>query len=80
MRSSKKKVNKDYTADGCYINYAQIGDLIIFPQFGINKDAEALAKIQELYPEPDFDVEPIDSRIIAERGGILNCMTWNILI
>ena len=75
---SQEKVDGEHTARGCYINYAQIGNLIIFPQFEINEDGIALAKIKELFPEPDFIVEPIDCNLIAREGGVLNCLTWNI--
>lgn len=75
---SDRKVENDWTAEGCYINYAQIGNLIIFPQFGIKKDGEAMAVIRRLFPEPHFHVEPINANLIAEGGGVLNCMTWNI--
>lgn len=75
---SDEKVDGDYTAKGCYINYAQIGNLVLFPQFGINEDGNALRRIKELYPEPQYHVEPINSNIIANGGGVLNCITWNI--
>jgi agmatine deiminase len=75
---SEDKFEGEYTAKGCYINYAQIGNLIIFPQFKINEDGKALQKIQELYPEPKYVVETIDSNLIAREGGVLNCITWNI--
>jgi len=67
----------EWTAKGCYINYAQIGKLIIFPQFNINEDGNALRKIKELYPEPEYNVEPIDATLVAKEGGVLNCLTWN---
>lgn len=75
---SDKKVNGDYTAKGCYINYAQIGNLIVFPKFGINEDGKALQMIKKLYPEPRYNVETIDCTAIANEGGVLNCITWNI--
>lgn len=73
--------NKEYTAHGCYINFAQIGNLLIFPQFGkefANTDNLALRKINELYPAPNYQVEPINAESIAWYGGVLNCCTWNI--
>lgn len=75
---STKKVDGEYTAKGCYINYAQIGNLILFPQFNINEDGTALKKIKQLFPEPDYYVETIDANLVAEEGGVLNCLTWNI--
>ena len=85
--------NSEYTAHGCYINFAQIGNVIIFPQFaeGLKKedeqkygnvfrkkDAEALQKIKALFPEPNYHVEPIYASEIAYDGGVLNCCTWNV--
>lgn len=79
--SSQRVKNYEYTAHGCYINFAQIGNLIIFPQFGkefANADNLALKKINELYPSPNYHVEPINAESIAWYGGVLNCCTWNI--
>jgi agmatine deiminase len=75
---SDEKEDGDWTAKGCYINYAQIGNLILFPQFKINEDGKALQRINELYPEPKYYVETIDTNLIAREGGVLNCITWNI--
>jgi agmatine deiminase len=78
---SSTKKNEEYTAHGCYINFAQIGKLIIFPQFGgdfENSDRIALQNINELYPSPEYDIETINADSIAYHGGVLNCCTWNI--
>ena len=74
---SDEEIEGEWTAKGCYINYAQIGNLIIFPQFNINEDGNALRRIKELYPEPAYHVEPIDATDVAKEGGVLNCLTWN---
>lgn len=77
-----KNKNKDgeYTARGCYINYAQIGNKILFPKFGdAKKDQEAVEAIEKIYPSPDFKVIQIEANEIANEGGVLNCITWNIL-
>jgi hypothetical protein len=74
---SNEKYEGEWTAKGCYINYAQIGNLIIFPQFNINEDGNALRSIKELFPEPAYHVEPIDATDVAKEGGVLNCLTWN---
>jgi agmatine deiminase len=80
--SERRNKVGEYTAHGCYINFAQIGKLIIFPQFGdefSDTDVRALQKIQELYPAPEYIIEPINADSIAWYGGVLNCCTWNIL-
>lgn len=70
--------NKSISAIGCYINYLEIGNLIIFPIFELegNKDKEALACIAALYP--DKKIEPININDIAFEGGLMNCISWNI--
>jgi agmatine deiminase len=72
----KKNQNNDFTAMGVYINFAQIGNSILFPTFDLPKDEEAIEFTRTLYR--DYNVIPIDSRAIAEEGGVLNCITWNI--
>ena len=72
--------NKDggYTAKGCYINFAQIGTTILLPQFGCEKkDKEAIEKAVNNFPS-NFTIVPIEANEIAEDGGVLNCVTWNI--
>ena len=80
---SEQKKNGAYTAHGCYINYAQIGNLILFPQFGgqyTAADKTAVKKIKEYYPAPKYTVEPINADSIAWDGGVLNCCTWNVSV
>lgn len=71
---------KGYTdhAIGIYLNYLEVDNLIIMPVFGVegNRDAEALAKLQEVFP--DKIIETIDFNDVALAGGILNCVTWVI--
>lgn len=71
----KIKGNKDH-AIGIYLNYLEVGDLIVMPVFGVsgNKDAEALAKLKEVFPNKN--IETIDYNDVALTGGILNCTTW----
>ena len=69
------KDNHDH-AIGVYLNYLEVGNLIVMPVFGYpgNKDAEALAKLKEVFP--DKIIETIDYNEVALTGGILNCTTW----
>lgn len=73
----KIKGNTDH-AIGIYLNYLEVDNIIIMPVFGVpgNKDAEALAKLKEVFP--DKTIETIDYNDIALTGGILNCTTWTI--
>jgi agmatine deiminase len=66
------------TADGLYINYLHIGNLVIVPQFNFKKeDARALARFKEIFGSKN-SVVPYDSRRIAEGGGVLNCASWTV--
>ena len=71
----KIKGNNEH-AIGVYLNYLEVGNLIVMPIFGCpgNKDAEALAKLKEVFPEKE--IETIDYNDVALKGGILNCTTW----
>jgi len=72
----KEKLLPD-SAIGCYMNYLEIGDLILFPIFEVagNKDKEAVDLITKLYPHKT--IEPININPVARQGGLLNCITWN---
>ena len=62
------------SAIGCYINYLELENLIIFPQFGIAEDDQALIKIQDYFPNKK--IIPLNCTEIAQEGGVLNCITW----
>lgn len=65
-------------AIGIYLNYLEIGELIIFPIFNIekNKDEQAITKIKEIFPNKI--IEPIEINEIGLNGGLMNCISWNI--
>lgn len=69
------KGNDDH-AIGVYLNYLEVGNLIVMPVFGVsgNKDTEALAMLKEVFPNKI--IETIDFNDIALTGGLLNCTTW----
>ena len=58
------------------MNYLELDDQIIFPKFEIPEDDAEFDKIREYFPSKQ--VVQIDCREIAEEGGVLNCVTWNI--
>lgn len=66
--------NDDY--NWAYINYLHIGTKIIVPTFGIAEDKQALRIISEV--NPDCIVRGFRMRNIADNGGALHCITWNI--
>ena len=64
-------------ANGDYINYLQMKNSVIIPTFGIKEDDEAVKQFQHLFAKQTIATVP--SNEIANDGGILNCITWNIL-
>ncbi len=64
-------------ANGDYINYLQMENTVIVPTFGIKEDDEAIKQFETLFAGQT--IATIDSNEIANDGGILNCITWNIL-
>lgn len=65
---------------GNYINFLEVDNLIILPQFEDkeNKDLEALNEIQKLYP--NRAIETIQLNKIAFEGGLVNGVTWAIQV
>ena len=63
-------------AIGVYVNYLEVGNLIILPVFEVegNKDAEAIAAFKQIFP--DKIIETINFNDVALEGGVLNCTTW----
>ncbi len=66
------------TAEGLYINYLQIGNLVVVPQFNLKKeDANTLAIIKEVF-NINYSLVPFDARRIAKDEGVLNCESWTV--
>ena len=63
-----------------YINYLQMKDLLLIPQFGIEEDQQALNQISQVFPEyaAKEQIETIDVSAIIKYGGALNCISWNV--
>jgi len=72
-----KKINGYWVANGCYINYLQVGEKIFLPTFNnpIN-DTNAIKRFGEIFG--NNNVIPIPSYDIALGGGVLNCLTWEL--
>jgi len=73
-----KRKKDSLSAIGYYINYLEIGNLIMIPKFEIegNRDQETLDLFKSLFPTRN--IEQVNINAIAEEGGLLNCITWNI--
>lgn len=59
-----------------YINYLEVGDVIIVPALGVPEDRQALAQIKNLFPHKH--VAQIRMEEVVRRGGALNCLTWTL--
>lgn len=67
----------DYqSTKGCYLNFVQIGSLIVFPQYGVPEDEPALKMVKKLYPY--CKVFSVDCNVLAERNLGLNAIMWNV--
>lgn len=71
-----KNVNRE-SADGLYINYLKMDNLITLPIFKMKEDDLAIRLFEQLFPKQS--VKSIDAREISKDGGVLNCVTWNIM-
>ena len=74
------KVNNESRYNWGYLNFLQIKDLLLVPQFGIDEDLQALDQIRKLFPEyaAKGQIDTIDARVLIKEGGVLNCASWNI--
>ena len=59
-----------------YINFLQIGKLVLVPQLGLEEDEQALEQIGKVLS--DFEVIGIPALEAVRRGGGLNCISWNV--
>lgn len=73
----KYKVKNHHESSWCYINYLQVGKLVLVPQLGIEEDEQALEQITNALP--DCNVVGIPALEAVRDGGALNCISWNIL-
>ena len=69
--------NNDVQANGYYINYLQMENIIIIPIFGFKEDEIAVKQFENIFN--NHSIVTINSNEIANDGGVLNCISWNIL-
>jgi agmatine deiminase len=68
---------KDYHANGEYINFLQMQQAVIIPVFGLQEDELAVKQFEQIFAGKT--VATIDGNDLGYDGGVLNCITWNIL-
>ena len=69
------KTKKIQARSWAYINFLQVGKLILVPQLGLEEDEQALEQIGSAMP--DCEVLGIPALEAVRRGGGLNCISWN---
>ena len=71
-------VKRKHMRSWSYINFLQIGTLVLVPQLGIPEDEQALEQISSALP--DCEIVGIPALEAVSRGGALNCLSWNIKV
>jgi hypothetical protein len=64
------------SAVGLYINFLRVGDVVVLPGYGRPEDQVAVEKMQRALPRAA--VSQVPCRSLAEKGGVLNCISWTI--
>lgn len=72
------KVKRKYLRSWAYINYLQVGNLVLVPQLGIPEDGQALQQIAEALPK--CKVVGVPALEAVRKGGALNCVSWNVKV
>ena len=63
------------SAAGCYLNYLETEQAVFLPVFGIKQDAEAETSARQIFSK---EIVPVNIREIAQQGGCLNCISWEL--
>jgi agmatine deiminase len=64
------------SAAGLYINFLRIGDVVVLPGYDRPEDEDAVEKVQKAMPR--VTVQQVPCRSLAEKGGVLNCVSWTV--
>ena len=72
----KYKTRRLHARSWAYINFLQIGNIVLVPQLGLDEDQQALEQIRKALPH--HEVISIPALEAVRRGGALNCISWNI--
>ena len=60
-----------------YLNYLEMNQAIIIPVFGEMEDDDAVKILEDTFTGKS--VVTLESNEIAIKGGVLNCISWNIV-
>ena len=78
VKTLKYNVEKADENNWAYINFLQVGSLVLVPQLGIPEDEQALQQIAEAMPL--CKVVGVPALEAVRKGGALNCISWNIKV
>jgi len=67
---------KDFHANGIYMNFLQMENVLVIPIFNMMEDEIAVKSFENNFN--DYTIRTLESNEIAYDGGVLNCITWNI--
>jgi agmatine deiminase len=68
---------KSLSAEGLYINFLQMDKFILVPSFDMIEEDQTFQLFEQLFPSSV--IRSINSQEIAQDGGVLNCISWNIM-
>jgi len=72
----KYTVKRRHQRSWAYINFLQVGNLVLVPQLGIPEDEQAMQQINDLLPQ--CKVVGVPALEAVRKGGALNCISWNV--
>lgn len=64
------------SAVGVYVNFLRVGDLVLVPAYDRPEDDLALGCVRRGIP--DCTVRQVPCRTLAQKGGVLNCISWTM--
>lgn len=70
-------VKRKHQRSWAYINFLQLGKLVLVPQLGLPEDEQALEQIADALPH--CQVIGVPALEAVRKGGALNCISWNII-
>lgn len=67
--------SKGDSAVGCYLNFLETEQTIFLPVFGVDMDNKAIDTAKNIFNKT---IVSININEIAEQGGVLNCISWEL--
>ena len=69
------QASKGDSAVGCYLNFLETERCVFLPVFGAETDDRAVSAARRIFSK---EIIPINILKIAEKGGCLNCISWEL--